>query len=179
MKKSEALEVGFKVLSAYAFMQGITALAIPISLLQSQASLSALASRQGAVLPSNSFSFAAFLPSALLFLLGAVCWLNAKRTEVGSPAQESDAGSAAGLNPQILQSIIFSALGIFIVIESLAPLASVASTFNIYALARQNNRLFMAPFPYFRLIEGLIKLLFGCWLIIGSRSLRKFKSWFP
>jgi hypothetical protein len=178
MKKSEALEVGFKVLSVYAFIQGITGLGIPISLHESQNLASALASRQGASIPST-FSVALFLPSVLLFLLGAILWLNAKKTEVGSLAQESDAGSATGLNPQILQSIIFSALGIFIIIESVAPLANVATTLNVYALARHDNRLFMAPFPYFRLIEGLVKLSFGCWLIIGSRSLRRFKSWFP
>ena len=179
MNKNEALEVGFKFLSIYAFMQGLTVLGIPISLQQSQVALNALASRQGATIPSSIFSAAAFLPSALLFILGAVLWLSAKRNEVSPTDQESPSESKSGFTPQILQSIIFSALGIWIIMESLTSLANVANALNIYALARHQNRFFMAPFPYFRFFEGLIKLIFGCWLIIGSRSLRRFKSWFP
>ena len=175
MKKTEAIEVGFKVLSIYAFMQGIAALAMPISLLETER-LTGMASRLGAAAPSHNYSALAFLPSALLFILGAVLWLNSKQTEVSSIAKESSA-DVTGLTPHILQNIIFSALGILIVVESLASFGSVVSALNIYALARHNSHLFMGPFPYYRLAEGLLRLIFGLWLIIGSRGLRKFESW--
>lgn len=171
MHKSEAIEVGFKVLSMYAFMQGITALGIPISLHESAIALQRLPGRMGA--ESDTFSAAVFLPSALLFLFGGLLWLNAKRIKVSSPDQESTLENGTGLTPQILQRIIFSALGIFIVVGSVAPLGNIVSALNLH-----DRRVFVLnPVNYYRIAEGLLRLIFGCWLIIGSKGLRKFQSW--
>jgi len=175
MKKSEAIEVGFKVLSMYAFSLGISSLGIPISIHESAITIRTLQSRMGSV--SDTFSVAAFLPSALLFLFGVLFWLNSKKAKDASSAQESPTESITGLTPQMLQSIIFSALGILVVSESAAALGNVISFLSVYISNLHNNRVIMSPFPYYRLVEGLGKLIFGGWLIIGSRGLRKFQNW--
>lgn len=170
MKKSEAIEVGFKVLSMYSFMMGITALGIPISIHESQITLRTL-QRMGA--GSDTFSPISYLPAALLLLFGVFLWLKARKSELGMATQELTAESGTGLTPQILQRIIFSALGIFIVVESAAPLGNVVSTLNLH-----DRRVFVVnPIIYYRIVEGLFRLVFGCWLIIGSKGLRKFQSW--
>lgn len=168
MKKAEAVEVGLKVLSLYAFLEGINALAVPISLRESQITIHA----------STSFPAAAFIPSALLFVFGIILWLNAKRTESSSIVEKSAVENAIGLTPRILQGIVFSALGILIITQSLAPLGNLISAISaISALYFLDNHAFISRFPYYRLIEAFAKLIFGIWLIIGSRSLRKFQSW--
>ncbi len=177
MEKSEALEVGFKVVSLYAFLQGISALSLPISMHENTVAFRALQDKMGSV--SGTFFAAAFLPSASLFSFGILLWLNSKRTKVSStePAQELLAEHANSLSPQMLQSIIFSALGILIVVESVAPIVNSISALSVFLQNLHDNRVIMSPFPYYRLIEGLVKLFFGCWLIIGSKGLNRFKYW--
>jgi hypothetical protein len=171
MNKNEAIKVGFKVLSMYAFMQGITALGIPISIYEITIPWQRLQGSMGT--GSDTFSAAVFLPSALLFLFGGLLWLSAKRIKVSSTDQESTAENGIGLTPQILQRIIFSALGIFIVVGSVAPLGNIVTALNLH-----DRRVFVQnPVIYYRIADGLLQLIFGCWLIIGSKGLRKFQSW--
>jgi hypothetical protein len=167
MKKSEVLEVSLKVLGMYAFLQGIATLGIPISLRENQIALHA----------NIGFSAAAFLPSVLLFLSGAALLFGARKIRVSSISQESSTESETAMTPQLFQSILFSALGILIVSESVAPLGNVVNALNNYALYHHNSRVFMNSFPYYRLAEGLGRLAFGCWLIVGSKSLRRFRCW--
>jgi hypothetical protein len=164
MNKGEATEVGLKLLSMYAFLEGISALTLPISLRESQIALHS----------NTTFSPAAFIPSVLLFLFGIILWLNAETSEASALNDKSIEENIGGLTPQILQRIVFSALGILIVIQSIAPLGNVISAFARYF---QDKYVTTSRFPYYRLIEVLVKLIFGSWLIIGSRSLKTFQAW--
>ena len=168
MKKNEAIEVGFKVVGMYAFMQGILALGVPISIRETQITLRAF-QKMGA--GSDTFSPIGYLPAALLFVFGLFLWLKAKRIKAGSTGQESIAENGTGLTPQVLQRIVFSALGIFIVVGSAAPLGNLVSVLNLHEMRVIN------PTFYYRLVEVLGRLILGCWLIIGSKRLRKFQSW--
>lgn len=171
MKKSEATAVGFRVVGLYAFLQAILALSAPISLHVNAITLQRLQGRMGA--GNYTFSAVAFVPAVLLFLFGVLLWLTAKRAEAGSLAQEPFTETATGLNPQMLQRIIFSALGILIVVESITPLVNVISILSLPA--RPNSAINLSF--YYRLVEVLVRLILGGWLIIGSRHMQRFQAW--
>ena len=100
--------------------------------------------------------------------------LEARKARLDSQVEKRLAEATEGeasLTPSMLRRIIFSALGILIVAESISPLASVINAMNL----RDRHLFIVNPSLYYRIAEGLIKLVFGCWLIIGSR-LRKVLS---
>ena len=54
-----------------------------------------------------------------------------------------------------------------------APLGNIVTALNLH-----DRRVFSQnPVIYYRIADGLLQLIFGCWLIIGSKGLRKFQSW--
>ena len=74
MKKAEAIEVGFKVVGMYAFMQGITALGLPISLHESAIAMRAALQGRAAAMP-EIFSPLELVPALLRFFWGrSYCW---------------------------------------------------------------------------------------------------------
>ncbi len=149
MKKSEAIEVGCKILSVYAFMQGITALQIPISMHE-----------QAITHVSAAPSSIVFIPAALLFLFSAFLWLSARQMELRSKDQEPSAESASGLTAQVVQGTVFSALGILMLVESVAPLGNLVLLIS----SSQQQRVIIPSF-WLRIVEGsingLVRLALG------------------
>ena len=166
-----------KVLSLYAFLQGIAALAVPISLRESQMVFNGI-NRNIATpgsLPSTSLVAVTFIPSALLFAFGIILWLNAVSTESGLAQEKSSEENPGGLTPQILQGIVFSALGIWIFSQSISTLANVVSAISVLKL--ESTRSFFSRLPYLRLIQALAQMIFGIWLMVGSKSLTRLRTW--
>jgi hypothetical protein len=166
MKKSEAIEVGCKLLSIYAFMHGLTALGLPVSL-----HVQAISMRTTILRGNTALLGITFVPAVLLFLFSGVLGLSARRIKLGAEGEPSSE-SVPGVTPQIIQSIVFSAVGILVLVESIAPLANTVVLVRAY---RENYYLDMSF--YYHTVEGLIKLGIGLWLLLGSKSLLRFKSW--
>jgi len=162
MSKNEITEAGCRILSIYACIGGISALNVPISMYQYSS-------------PPSAWSATAFLPAALLLLVSTFLWFSARRIEhrskIETPSQESE----SDLTVYSIQSIIFSALGIYLIVDSIIPVTNLVS---LIFSANQNGY-----FPRFwsqlasLAVRGLLTLGIGLWLILGSKSLRRFKLW--
>ena len=125
MNKNDALETGSKLLSVYAFVHGWTALQTPIIMRDQAINMRV----------STTSSAALFIPAAILFLFSGILWLSARSIEARSPAAES----APGVTPQLIQSIVFSAIGILILVDSVAPLANMVMLWGIHGENRSLN----------------------------------------
>lgn len=162
MKKNEIMEVGSRILSIYACICGISALNVPISMYQYPP-------------PHPALSATVFLPAASLLLVSMFLWFSARRIGLHSKIETPSQESQSDLTAQSVQSIIFSALGIFLIVDSVIPMANLIS---LISSANQNG-----IFPRFwsqlasLAVIGLFKLGIGLWLILGSKSLRRVKSW--
>ncbi len=156
MSKSDVGELCCKVLGIYCIITALVLTQYPISLLQSTFS-----QRMSPIAWTASF-----VPSVLLLIFGALLWKGAKRLRlISSPDCEPTAG-ASGIAPAILQSIAFSALGIFILIEAISQIPNIVTQ-----LMFPPQRLW----AWCNLGSSLIKLAFGLWLLFGAEGLRKIR----
>lgn len=161
MNKKDAIEVGSRILSIYAFIAAIASLQLPISLWQSAVNLRL----------DITLSVAVFVPGAILFVFAIALWLSANRIKARS-FEEPSSESGTGVKPQLIQSIVLSALAIFLIADSVAPLANSAVLFS----SRGFNPNWSASISL-NAIPGLLKLALGLWLLVGSKSSQKFRSW--
>jgi hypothetical protein len=173
MNKSEIMKVGYSVLSIYACISGINALIVPISMREQQQTIMTLTHQYSS--SPNALSVVVFLPAGLLFLFSAFLWFSARRIELHSMVEAPSQDNESGLTAQGAQSIIFSALGIFLLVDSVSPLANMIS---FIASTHQNgiSSRFWSQLASLA-VRGLFTFGLGLWLILGSESLRRFKSW--
>jgi hypothetical protein len=159
MKKAEIGELSCKILSIYAFVHALAALQFPVALLQP------VVRNQGSTL----LTIGSFVPTVLLLLFSALLWLSAKQLESPSEPDSVSSERASGITPEILQSMAFSVAGIFILVDTLPYLGQLV----IQGLNRNPVR---NPMFWLGLVESLIRLALGAWLLFASESLRKLKS---
>lgn len=173
MNKNEIMKVACRVLSIYACIGGINALFGPISMREQQKTIMTV-THQYSSSPS-ALSVIVFLPAGLLFLFSAFLWLGASRIKLHSMIEAPSQDNQSGLTAQGMQGIIFSALGIFLLVDSVSPLVNMVS---LIATAYQNGILsrFWSQLSNLA-VRGLFTFGFGLWLMLGSKSLRRFKSW--
>jgi len=160
MKKAEIGELSYKILSIYSFICALGALTFPISVHQP-------AMRDH---PSTLFSIVSFIPAALLFLFSGLLWLSAEQLEASSDSGRESSESASGITPEILQSIAFSVVGILILVGTVSYLVQIVGQ-SLHGNPLRN------PWFWLYLVETLIRLALGSWLLIGSKGQRKFKLW--
>ncbi len=163
MNKHETMEVACKILSIYAFIVSLSSLQFPLSI-------------RPAFTMLNYSMILLFVPTAGLLLLSVVLWLTANnwllagRIAAKSP-QTPLPENASGITPQLIQSIVFSALGILMVVDSIAPLCGL---FALSSAIRTINRNVNWTLSFVPLVQGVVKLGLGLWLLLGSKGLRKF-----
>lgn len=160
MSKSDIGELCCKVLGVYCIVTALMLTQYPMSLLQptSAQRMSRLACTAG------------FVPSVLLLVFGALLWKGARRLRlISSPDGEPTAG-ASGITPAVLQSIAFSALGIFILIEVISQIPNIVTQLTFYTFNSQ--RLWV----WGNVASFLIKLALGLWLLFSAEGLRRIRG---
>ncbi len=156
MSKSDVGEVCCKVLGVYCIITALVLTQYPISLLQTT-----LSQRMNRLAWTASFA-----PSVLLLIVGVLLWKGAKRLRLISSPDGEPVVSASGITPAVLQSIAFSALGIFILIGVISQIPDMVTQ-----LMFQSRALWV----WCNVASFLIKLAFGLWLLFGAERLREIR----
>lgn len=157
MTKHEVGQLCSRVLSIWTLIAAISGLNYPVSLLE-------LSSRSQPGYGAITFVLS-LIPSILLFVLCAILWF--KTEALGTRVTlSSEIDESAGMSPQILQSIVFSFVGLSLLTSVINNIENIAVLIS-YRTAGERARL------AFLIAEVLVKLALGSWLFWGSKSLRR------
>lgn len=154
MTKAELGEIGCRLMGIFAFIAGLGALQMPLFALQQASS-----GRAGLIV--------LFLPAAILMLAAVLLWFNAPKLSYFFDSKE-ESSPLSPVPPSILQRILFSMIGILILVNSLSSLGNVLQEGLRYPYIDWQFWIHLATL--------MARLAAGAWLLFGSRSLKKFGS---
>jgi hypothetical protein len=119
---------------------------------------------------SLAYRIASFVPTVMLFLLSAILWLSSGQFAPSPGSGPKSDETPSGITPQILQNIAFSVVGILILVNT------VSFSGHIVLQSLRENP-WRDPSYWLNVVDSMIRLALGSWLLFGSEGLRRFKSW--
>jgi hypothetical protein len=155
MTKADIGEIGCKLLSVYTVIHAVGALGLPISIF-------------GLGKPSTLVSVLSFAPAVMLLAVSALLWLYAYDLNFTPESSQPSSGSSS-VTPLVLQRIVFSIAGILILVGTLPYLGQVVLQGLQWPPFRDQNF-------WMNVVQSLIRLALGIWLVVGSRRLQKWGS---
>jgi hypothetical protein len=136
---------------------------------------SGIAASQGALLSISFINqggrfarIVAFLPSFLLLALSGYLWIYAEIIAARMFPDEESAEHPSGAAPEVLKRIAFVVVGILILNGAFSGLVNTIT--NMLMRGAPRNTVYSLVY----LVETVVRLVLGFWLIFGSQRLR---SW--
>jgi hypothetical protein len=158
MTKNEAGELSCRVISIYAFLCALVAFQFPISFLQ-----------RGMPQSSTFLTILRFIPAIALLLFSGFLWYGAEFLMTRKDSEAENAERPSGMDPQVLQNMAFSVLGLIILIDTLPYLGQIVVQ-SLIGRPTQNPQLWVSIGTF------IARLAVGFWLLLGSTTLQKLKS---